>query len=47
MCGIVGVVNKNRAQVDENQLVKMSDSLFHRRPDAGGLYVNKNIGFGH
>jgi asparagine synthase (glutamine-hydrolysing) len=47
MCGIVGVINKKGNQLDENQLVEMRDSLIHRGPDAGGIYINKNIGFGH
>ena len=47
MCGIVGVLNKNGSPINANQLLGMRDSLIHRGPDAGGIYINDNIGFGH
>lgn len=47
MCGITGIIHKKNKLVDESQLIKMRDALLHRGPDAGGLYLNQNIGFGH
>ena len=48
MCGINGILhfNSNRI-VDERILKKMRDSLVHRGPDDQGLFIDKNIGFGH
>ena len=47
MCGIAGIINKNSVPVDQEKLVKMRDSLVHRGPDAAGIYIDKNVGFGH
>lgn len=47
MCGINGIFNFNQKPIDEAQLVKMRDSLEHRGPDDAGIFIEKNIGFGH
>ena len=47
MCGINGILKFNKQKVDENQLLKMRDSLEHRGPDSAGFYINDNIGLGH
>lgn len=47
MCGINGIFNFNQKPIDEAKLVKMRDSLEHRGPDAVGIFIEKNIGFGH
>jgi asparagine synthase (glutamine-hydrolysing) len=47
MCGISGVINKNFKEVDRIKLITMRDSMIHRGPDAGGIYINENIGFAH
>ena len=48
MCGIAGIFHFNRQRsVDCRFLKQMTDSLKHRGPDAEGVWVNKNIGFGH
>lgn len=47
MCGIAGYWNKNNRPVDRELLIKMTDSLIHRGPDAGGYLVNNDLGFGH
>ena len=48
MCGINGILHfQSQRKVDERLLVKMRDSLAHRGPDDQGLYIDKNIGFGH
>jgi asparagine synthase (glutamine-hydrolysing) len=47
MCGINGILRFNQATVDENQLLKMRDSLEHRGPDDAGFYLKDSIGLGH
>src|SRR5688572_25238359 len=47
MCGIVGVLRFDGKAVDEEQLRSMRDTMFHRGPDDGGLYVNGPVGLGH
>ena len=49
MCGICGIaipqgVNQD---VDAATLVRMRDSLTHRGPDDGGLYIDRAVGLGH
>ncbi len=51
MCGITGVVEfegSNRP-VDEKVLERMRDTLVHRGPDDGGLWISEDrrVGFGH
>src|SRR5690554_2161168 len=48
MCGIVGIVNR-RANVDLQQLTKMTETIAHRGPDAQGVFINddKTCGLGH
>ena len=47
MCGISGIINKNFKEIDRLKLITMRDSMIHRGPDAGGIYINENIGFAH
>jgi asparagine synthase (glutamine-hydrolysing) len=47
MCGIVGVLRLDGRSVDEAQLRAMRDSMLHRGPDDGGLYVDGVVGLGH
>jgi asparagine synthase (glutamine-hydrolysing) len=47
MCGIVGIILKSEKKINQTQLVEMRDSLYHRGPDAEGLYIDTNVGFGH
>ena len=48
MCGIAGFVYKNTDRIAEkSQLKKMTDSIFHRGPDAEGLYSRNNVALGH
>ena len=47
MCGIAGIISKNSQSVSELKLVAMSDSMLHRGPDAGSLWINENIAFAH
>jgi asparagine synthase (glutamine-hydrolysing) len=48
MCGINGILHfQSQRKIDERLLTSMRDSLAHRGPDGKGLYIDKNIGFGH
>lgn len=48
MCGINGILHfQSNKKVDERILIKMRDSLLHRGPDDQGLFIDKNLGFGH
>ena len=46
MCGISGIVKWNE-QVDRSEIEKMNASIAHRGPDATGVYLEQNVGFGH
>jgi asparagine synthase (glutamine-hydrolysing) len=47
MCGICGILYYDRARpADERLLRRMSDSIKHRGPDDGGVYVKDNVGLG-
>jgi asparagine synthase (glutamine-hydrolysing) len=47
MCGIVGVLRFDGKPVDEDHLRAMRDTMFHRGPDDGGVYINGPVGLGH
>lgn len=48
MCGIVGILQFDpSAQVDRSRLMGMRDVLVHRGPDAEGLLLCGQLGFGH
>ena len=48
MCGINGILHlQTQRRIDESILVKMRDALEHRGPDDKGIFIEKNIGFGH
>jgi len=47
MCGIVGVFQLNQQPVSATLVDKMNQVLTHRGPDGQGIWVEKNIGFGH
>jgi asparagine synthase (glutamine-hydrolysing) len=51
MCGIVGalVFDSSSFEVSESYLRRMRDVLYHRGPDAAGLWVSEDrrVGFGH
>ncbi len=48
MCGIAGIINFNN-KVHEHDIQRMCDTLVHRGPDAGGIWISKNsnVGLGH
>jgi len=47
MCGILGVLKRDGNPIDRSLLLRMRDSMFHRGPDDGGIYVNGPVGLGH
>ncbi len=49
MCGICGIAipEKLNRLVDAATLVRMRDSLTHRGPDDGGVFIDEQVGLGH
>ena len=47
MCGIVGIINRNRQQVDQALLTQMAATLNHRGPDDEGHFVEGQVGLYH
>lgn len=50
MCGIVGIFNYDKGEpIGEDTLKKMRDTMIHRGPNGGGIWISSNgrIGFGH
>ena len=49
MCGIAGILSLDKSNITEVSLKKMTDSLYHRGPDGGGLWIDtiNNVGLGH
>ena len=44
MCGIVGVVRRDRAAVDAALLARMNEMIRHRGPDEEGAYLGPGVG---
>ncbi len=47
MCGIIGLINKNKQSVDISLLSQMAEAIHHRGPDDEGHFSDNNIGFYH
>ena len=47
MCGIAGIINFNSRNVEEESIVSMLSSIYHRGPDESGVYFGKGIGLGN
>ncbi|MBQ9024606.1 MAG: asparagine synthase (glutamine-hydrolyzing) [Bacilli bacterium] len=47
MCGIVGIINKNKKEVSEIDIKQMLKKIKHRGPDGEGIYIDGNVGCGH
>jgi len=47
MCGITGLINFDKVKYSEEYLWKMTNTMYHRGPDGGGVYSDEGIGFGH
>jgi asparagine synthase (glutamine-hydrolysing) len=47
MCGIAGLIETAGTAVDPGSLAAMMEILRHRGPDAGGLFIEGNVGLAH
>ena len=48
MCGISGIIYKNKNKKDyQVEVEKMNKLIHHRGPDDNGIYTNDNFTFGH
>lgn len=47
MCGIVGAVRFDGAEVSRGRIEVMADAIHHRGPDDSGFWIDGSIGFGH
>lgn len=47
MCGISGIITTPGLAVDKEELIRITDKISHRGPDAEGFYLYQNVGFGH
>jgi len=47
MCGINGIVKFNQALVSNREIEAMNEKILYRGPDDQGVFIDKNIGFGH
>ncbi len=48
MCGIAGVFDtRSTSEIDRNLLHRMNETLTHRGPDEGEVYVESGLGLGH
>jgi len=47
MCGISGLIHRDKTPVNKQWLTHMTELLVHRGPDASGIYIADSVGFGH
>ena len=47
MCGISGIIDKNRCPVPQQEIREMTDLVAHRGPDGEGFYHARGLAFGH
>ncbi|MCU7555629.1 asparagine synthase (glutamine-hydrolyzing) [Alteromonas sp. ASW11-19] len=47
MCGIAGYTRFHHPEGDESALHAMGQAIFHRGPDAGGVYLDDQVGLCH
>lgn len=47
MCGITGILNRNKAPVSKQELEQMIKSIKHRGPDGEGYFIDRYVGLGH
>ncbi len=47
MCGIVGIINRDRTPVDQGTLAGMAAALDHRGPDGEGEFIADGVGLYH
>ena len=44
MCGIAGIIKSGLLQSDLQRLFKMANTLVHRGPDYGGIFLDEKYG---
>mgnify|MGYP001158206626 FL=1 len=47
MCGICGIIQFDGSNITKNEINVMMSKMKHRGPDSDGIFLDKNIGFGH
>ena len=47
MCGICGIYNFDKKEINLNTLKKINSKLIKRGPDSGGIFFDKYIGLGN
>ena len=47
MCGIAGIYSISKISNLEERILRMNNSIIHRGPDAGEVYIHDKIGLGH
>ena len=47
MCGVIGILNLDRAPAPRAVVERMTDSLAHRGPDNRGVHMDGALGLGH
>ena len=47
MCGIVGIINRDRQPVERAVLADMAHAIRHRGPDGEGCFIDGPVGFYH
>ena len=47
MCGIGGILQKNKKQVPGACIRLMTEAMAHRGPDAEGFFIDGELAFGH
>ena len=47
MCGICGIYNFDKSNINLENLTNINNNLYKRGPDSGGIYANKFIGLGN
>lgn len=47
MCGIVGKYRFDKNNVTKESIERMLNTIIHRGPDYGDLWIHKNVGLGH
>jgi len=47
MCGISGIIDKSKKEIEESEIKNMNDLISHRGPDDEGYYLKNNFAFGH
>lgn len=47
MCGIVGIVGREKLTIDREVFLRARDTMIHRGPDDAGIYQDENVMLGH